>query len=299
VSTIPFGTKRTRRWLPWASIAVPTIGWLVFGLFPSVATVFYSFTEYSGFPGTPLHFCGLCNYHNALNSSWTDFETSVTVTLKYVAGVTVLQISIGLGLALLLRHRRRGFGLYRALIFMPQVFSVTIVGVLFSLILDPQNGPAEPAYHGLFGSTSAFLGDQTWALWLVIMINVWMFSGYTMLVYIAALRRIPPELYEAASLDGAGRFRTFRHITWPLLANATTVNVFLTAMGCVGEYALIRVLTDGDYGTKTLGMYMFDTAFGVNPSLGYGSMLAVAQFVITLVIGSALLFFLRRREVTL
>jgi len=165
VSTIPFGTKRTRRWLPWASIAVPTIGWLVFGLFPSVATVFYSFTEYSGFPGTPLHFCGLCNYHNALNSSWTDFETSVTVTLKYVAGVTVLQISIGLGLALLLRHRRRGFGLYRALIFMPQVFSVTIVGVLFSLILDPQNGPAEPAYHGLFGSTSAFLGDQTWALW--------------------------------------------------------------------------------------------------------------------------------------
>ena len=299
MATCPFGTRRTRRWIPWASIAVPSIGWLVFGLYPSLATVLYSFTQYSGEPGTPLNWCGLCNYRAAFTGSYSDFSGAVVTTLKYVAGVTILQIVIGLGLALLLQHRRRGYGLYRALIFMPQIFSVTVIGVLFSLILDPQTGPAEKAYSALFGGTNSFLGSSTWALPIVILINVWMFAGYTMLVYIAGLRRIPKEVYEAASMDGAGRLRTFWNITWPLLAPATTVNVFLTAMGCIGEYALILVLTDGQYGTKTLGFYMFDEAFGLQPSAGYGAMVAIAMFVLTVVIGGGLLFGLRRREVSL
>ncbi|HEX4788802.1 MAG TPA: sugar ABC transporter permease [Actinospica sp.] len=299
MATSPFGTQRTRRWIPWASIAIPSIGWMVFGLYPSLATAFYSFTRYSGEPGTPLNWCGLCNYRAAFTGSYADFSGAVVTTLKYVVGVTILQIAIGLGLALLLQHRRRGYGLYRALIFMPQIFSVTVIGVLFSMILDPQTGPAEKAYTALFGGSNAFLGSSTWALPIVILINVWMFAGYTMLVYIAGLRRIPKEVYEASSMDGAGRWRTFRSITWPLLAPATTVNVFLTAMGCVGEYALILVLTDGQYGTKTLGFYMFDEAFGLQPSAGYGAMVAMAMFVVTLVVGGGLLFTLRRREVSL
>ncbi|MFF4315259.1 carbohydrate ABC transporter permease [Streptomyces sp. 900105755] len=299
MSTCPFGTRRTRRWIPWLSISVPTVGWLVFGLYPSLATVYYSLTQYSGLPGTPTNFCGLCNYRNEFTGSWPDLSDSLVVTVKYVAGVTILQIVVGLGLALVLQRRRTGYGLYRALIFMPQIFSVTIVAVLFSLLLDPSNGPTEKAYHSLFGGTNAFLGNPDWAIWLIVLINVWMFSGYTMLVYIAGLRRIPPELYEAASLDGAGRWKTFWKITWPMLAPATTVNVFLTAMGSIGEYALVLVLTDGNYGTKTLGMYMFDTAFGQDSNLGRGSMLAMLQFAFTLVVGGGLLWGLRRREVSL
>ncbi|MEV6116484.1 sugar ABC transporter permease [Streptomyces sp. NPDC052109] len=299
MSTCPFGTRRTRRWIPWLSISVPTLGWLVFGLYPSLATVYYSLTQYSGLPGTPIDFCGLCNYRNEFTGSWPDLSDSLVVTVKYVAGVTILQIGVGLGLALILQRRRLGYGLYRALIFMPQIFSVTIVAVLFSLLLDPNNGPTEKAYHALFGGANAFLGNPDWAIWLIVLINVWMFSGYTMLVYIAGLRRIPPELYEAASLDGAGRWKTFWKITWPMLAPATTVNVFLTAMGSIGEYALVLVLTDGNYGTKTLGMYMFDTAFGQTSDLGRGSMLAMLQFAFTLVVGGGLLWGLRRREVSL
>jgi raffinose/stachyose/melibiose transport system permease protein len=299
VTTCPFGTRRTRRWIPWLSISIPGIGWLVFGLFPSIATVFYSFTQYSGLPGTPLNYCGLCNYRTAFTTLSSQVWESVRVTVAYTVGVTVLQIVIGLALALLLNRRGRAFGLYRALIFMPQIFSVTIVAVLFSLILDPTSGPAEKILQSLFHSSSAFLGDTSIALPLIIVINVWMFAGYTMLVYIAGLRRIPPELYEAASLDGCGRWNSFRRITWPLLASATTVNVFLTAMGCLGEYALILLLTDGNFGTQTIGMYMFQSAFGSNSQLGYGSMLAMLQFVMTLVIGGVLLFTLRRREVQL
>ena len=77
MATIPFGTRRTRRWIPWLSISIPTIGWLVFGLYPSLATAVYSFTQYSGLPGTPLNWCGLCNYRNAFNGSFSDFSAAV------------------------------------------------------------------------------------------------------------------------------------------------------------------------------------------------------------------------------
>jgi raffinose/stachyose/melibiose transport system permease protein len=241
----------------------------------------------------------VCNYHDAFTNLLPDVGSSLKVTLIYVLGVTLGQNVIALLLALLLKRRGRAFTFYRSLIFMPQIFSVAVVGAIFSLLLDPYSGPMEKIVHSLFGGTHAFLGSNSSALPLVIAINVWMFTGYTMLIYIAGLRQIPKDVYEAASLDGAGRFRSFRHVTWPLLASSTTVNVFLTAMGSLGEYALILVLTDGNFGTRTLGLYMFNSAFGSSSQLGYGSMLAVLQFGLTLVIGGGLLFFLRRREVSL
>ncbi|MFC9623942.1 carbohydrate ABC transporter permease [Streptomyces sp. NPDC056930] len=295
----PFGTQRTRRFIPWASIAIPGAGWLLFGLYPSLATIGYSFTRYSGLPGTPLNVCGLCNYSAAFTSLSSVVGDAVRVTLIYVVGVTVLQTAVGLGLALLLNRPGRSYTVYRAIIFMPQIFSVAVVGAIFSLMFDPYSGPAEKVVQGIFGFTTAFLGSTSLALPLVILVNVWMFSGYTMLIYIAGLRNIPPAVYEAAAMDGAGRLRVFRHVTWPLLAPATTVTVFLTAMGTLGEYALIMVLTGGNFGTKTLGLYMFQSAFGGDSQLGYGSMLAMLQFFLTMVIGAGVLFTLRRREVSL
>ncbi|PVE14094.1 sugar ABC transporter permease [Streptomyces scopuliridis] len=295
----PFGTQRTRRFIPWASIAIPGAGWLLFGLYPSLATIGYSFTRYSGLPGTPLNFCGLCNYSAAFTSLSSVVGDAVRVTLVYVVGATVLQTAAGLGLALLLNRPGRSYAVYRAVIFMPQIFSVAVVGAIFALMFDPYSGPVQKVVNGLFGATSAFLGSSSLALPLVILVNVWMFSGYTMLIYIAGLRNIPPSVYEAAAMDGAGRLRVFRHVTWPLLAPATTVTVFLTAMGTLGEYALLMVLTGGNFGTKTLGLYMYQSAFGGDSQLGYGSMLAMLQFFLTVVIGGGLLFTLRRREISL
>jgi raffinose/stachyose/melibiose transport system permease protein len=299
MTTCPFGTRRTRRYIPWLSIAIPGIGWLVFGLYPSVATVGYSFTKYSGLPGTALNVCGLCNYRDAFTTMLPDVAGSLKVTIIYVIAVTLLQNGVALGLALLLKEKRPLYGLYRALIFMPQIFSVAVVGAIFSLLLDPYSGPVARVLHSLLGVTSPLLGSTKLALPLVIGVNVWMFTGYSMLIYIAGLRHIPKEVYEAGALDGAGRWRVFRHISWPLLAPATTVNVFLTAMGSIGEFALILVLTNGNFGTRTLGLSMFTTAFGSNSQLGYGSMLAMLQFFLTLVIGGGLLVVLRRREVSM
>lgn len=296
---IPFGTRRTRRFIPWLSIAIPGLGWLIFGLYPSFATIFYSFTQYSGLPGTPLNVCGLCNYTDAFTKLLPQVGDSLRITAEYATGITIVQNAAGLALALLLNRRGRLFGFYQALVFMPEVFSVAIVGAVFSLLFDPFSGPLEQVVRYVFHTTSSFLGSYLLALPLVMGVNIWMFTGYSMLIYIAGLRNIPPEVYEAASVDGAGRWKTFRHVTWPLLAPATTVNVFLTAMGTIGEYSLTLVLTDGNFGTRTIGMYMFSAAFGGSSQLGYGSMLAMLQFFVTVLVGGSLLILLRRREVQL
>lgn len=296
---MPFGRGRTRRWIPWLSIAIPGLGWLIFGLYPSFATVFYSLTQYSGLPGTPLHFSGFYNYVEAFTKLLPTVWSSIRVTIIYAAGVTIAQNLAGLGMAFLLQKRRRGYGVWRALVFMPEVFSVAVVGGIFTLLFDPFDGPLEKVYHSITGGNTAFLGSVHWALPLVIFVNIWMFTGYTMLIYIAGLRNIPGDVHEAAAMDGANRWQRFRHVTWPLLAPAATVNIWLTAMGSLGQYALILVLTNGNYGTTTLGLYMFTSAFGGSSQLGYGSMLAMLQFFLTLVVGGGLLMLLRRREVQL
>jgi raffinose/stachyose/melibiose transport system permease protein len=296
---VPFGTKRTQRWIPFASISLPALGWLLFGLFPSLATIFYSLTQYSGTPGTPLDFSGFDNYKEAFTTLLPQLGSSVRVTLVYTAGVTVLQTAAGLGLALMWNKRGKSFTIYRALAFMPEIFSVTVVAAMFLLLFDPYAGPIEPIFKAITGGSSAFFGSQSAALPLAIFVNAWMYSGYSMLIFTAGLRAIPRDVYEASAIDGAGRWRQFWHVTWPLLAPATTVNVWLTAVGSLGQYALILVLTNGNFGTNTLGMYMFTTAFGPSSQLGYGSMIAMLQFFLTLVVGGALLVFLRRREVQL
>jgi raffinose/stachyose/melibiose transport system permease protein len=295
----PFGTRRTRGFIPWLSIAVPAIGWLTFGLYPSAATLFYSLTKYSGQPGTPLNYCGLCNYRAAATNLLPTVGESIRITIIYTVGITIIQTTLALGLAVLLRRAGRMYNVYRALVFMPGIFSVVIIGAAFTLIFDPINGPAQAILQRVFGTSSAFLGSNTLALPIVMGVAIWSGTGYGMLIYIAGLRRVPADVLEAAALDGAGRWKSFWRVSWPLLAPATTVNVFLAAMSALGEYALILVLADGHFGTQTIGVYMFNSAFGPNSQLGYGSMLAVVQFALTVVLGGGLLVLLRRREVSL
>ena len=89
---IPFGTRRTRRFIPWLSIAIPGLGWLIFGLYPSFATIFYSFTQYSGLPGTPLNVCGLCNYTDAFTKLLPQVSESLRITAEYATGITIVMV---------------------------------------------------------------------------------------------------------------------------------------------------------------------------------------------------------------
>ena len=153
------------------------------------------------------------------------------------------------------------------------------------------------SFFGLFGVHPGFFGADYWAMTLVILVQIWQNVGFSTLVFIGGLRAIDPALYEAAAMDGVGAWRRLRSITFPLLAPSVTVNVMLAVVGSFTTYNLIYVLTDGQYGTQTLGMLSYNVAFGsFEANLGYGAAVSVVLFVVTLVVAMPMLALLRRRE---
>ena len=296
----PFGQKGFKRWVPVFWMLPSVILYLAFGLYPSLFTAYYSFTQYRGMPGTPVTFVGLQNYFQAFSvGGWFSLQPEITTTILFAVAVTLFQNIAGLSLALVLNKRVRGVSAYRLMIFFPQVLSVVVIGLIWTLIFSPVGGPLEPLWTAVFGHPSSFLGSYSLSIWLVIFVQSWNFTGFTMLIYLSGLQTVPLELYEAAVVDGANRWKKFWWVTWPLLAPSATVNIFLSVIGGLGDFGMIYVLTDGSYGTTTLGMAMFNDTFNGGSQYGYGAMLQMLQFCLVLIVGSILLWYLRRREVQL
>jgi raffinose/stachyose/melibiose transport system permease protein len=280
----------------WGGLLLGLLAYVVFGLVPAAGNVLVSVTDYSGLPGAPVSFTGLANYTSMLTTERPGFTAGLSATVVFVVGVTLLQN----GLALALAHRLTGEGkaaaLLRILVFLPIVLGVTIVGLIWILVFNPSEGPAE-AVFGAVGIHSAFLGAAGWAMPLVIFVQIWQNAGFSTLVFIGGLRAISPEIYEAATIDGTRAWQRLRRITFPLLAPSVTVNVLLAVIGSFTTYNLIYVLTDGMYGTQTLGMLAFNAAFGsFEANLGYGAAVSVVLFLLTLIVALPLVALLRRRE---
>jgi raffinose/stachyose/melibiose transport system permease protein len=279
----------------WGGIAVGAAFYVAFGIAPAVATVLVSFTNYSGLPGSPTSFAGLSNYTALFTTEGPGFVSSIIDSLYFVVGVTVVQNVV----AMLLAHRLQGSGktatLLRVLAFFPIVLGVTVVGIVWLLLFDPLSSPAQ-AFFGTFGVHSAFFGSNIVAMPLVIMVQVWQNLGFTMVIFIGSLKMIPPSLYEAAGLDGVTPWKRFTSITWPMMAPAVTVNVLFAVIGSLTTYNLIYILTDGDFGTNTLGMLAFNSAFGATADLGLGAAVTVALFVVAISVAVPLALLLRYRE---
>ena len=267
----------------------------LFGVLPALANVVVSLTNYSGLAGSTTSFSGLANYRALLTTERPGFISALYITLFFVVGVTVLQNAFGLMLAHRLQGSTRTDSVLRVLVFVPIVLGVTVVGLIWILIFDPSQGPASSLLSA-FGTSSAFFGASGVALPLVIGVQIWQNLGFTTLVFIGGLKSIGPEIYEAASLDGVGRWARLRRITLPLLAPAMTINVLLAVVGSFTTYNLIYILTDGQYSTNTLGMLAFNSAFGLSANLGYGAAVSVALFVLTLIVALPLQAMLRKRE---
>ena len=280
----------------WLGLLLGLAVYSLFGLVPMAGNVIISFTDYTALPSAPVHNIGWANYSAMFSSNAPGFDQGVLATVVFVLGVTLGQNA----LALLLAHRLSGSGraaaIGRMLVFLPIALGVTVVGLLWILIFNPQQGPAE-SFLGLFGVHSAFFGADNWAMVLVIFVQIWQNAGFSTLVFIGGLRAIDPQIYEASGLDGAAAWTRLRRITFPLLAPAVTASVLLAVVGAFTTYNLIYVLTDGQYGTQTLGMLAFNAAFGTfQANLGYGAAVSVVLFVLTLIVALPLMAVLRLRE---
>ncbi|HVU67279.1 MAG TPA: sugar ABC transporter permease [Ktedonobacteraceae bacterium] len=300
-----FGRRGWTRFLPFLGMLPALALYGLFSLGPSLATVFLSLTDISGVPDDPWHFIGLANYHEFFFlTNARDNLIALGHTLLFSCVVTLLQNVLGLLLAIVLQQKIRGRTFYRAVIFLPVILGVTVTGLMWSLILNPQGGPIE-AVFGLFGQYSDLLGSYNLAFPLVMGVQIWMTVGFSMVIFLAGLQAIPGELQEAAHVDGASRWQIFRTVTFPLLAPAVTVNVLLSIIGSLQNYQTVYVLTQGRNNTMVLGMQIFQQAFGAaqvgfgSMRQGYGSAISVIQFFLVLGIVIVFQLYLRRREVQL
>jgi raffinose/stachyose/melibiose transport system permease protein len=280
----------------WAGLLLGVGVYVLFGVVPAVAQVVISFTNYTALPGAPVNNVGFSNYTSMLTTERPGFVSGLWATVVFVVAVTIGQNLI----ALLLAHKLSGEGrlaaVGRVLVFLPIALGVTVAGLIWILIFDPEGGPAA-SFLSNFGIHSAFFGSNSWALPLVIVVQIWQNAGFSTLVFIGGLRAIDPQIYEAGDIDGIRAWQRLRRITWPLLAPAVTVNVLLALVGSFTLYNTIYVLTDGQYGTQTLGMLAFNTAFGsAEANLGYGAAVTVVLFVLTLIVAIPAMALLRYRE---
>jgi ABC-type sugar transport system permease subunit len=288
--------SRPSRVMMWGGLLLGLAVYVLFGIVPMIGNVIISFTDYTGLPGEAVHNLGFANYTSIGSTQAPGFEQGIVASLVFVVAVSLGQNL----LALLFAHKLVGSGRFaaagRLLVFLPIALGVTVVGLVWILIFDPQQGPMASLF-GAFGLHPAFFGADYWAMPLVIFVQIWQNAGFSTLVFIGGLRAIDPALYEAAAMDGIGGWQRLRRITFPLLAPSVTATMLLAVVGSFTTYNLIYVLTDGQYGTQTLGILSFNVAFGsFEANLGYGAAVSVILFVMTLVVALPLMALLRRRE---
>ena len=262
-----------------ACMLPPIILYAVFGIYPSLMTFIYSFTNMSRVLSEPWQFVGLENYAEFfLKRNYRDTYEALLRTVIYAAAVTAIQNGIAMLIAVLLNNKKvKGRNFFRAIIFLPVILGVTISCYAWSLFFS-MDGPASVILK-LFGSFSSFLGDKTLAFPIVIFIQIWMGMGISLVLFLAGLQAIPNELPEAAHIDGAGPVKSFWGVTFPLLWPTITVNVLLSLMGSLGSVQIILLTTSGQNNTSTLASKILAEAFqlGKDSEVYFGTVRTYGQ----------------------
>jgi multiple sugar transport system permease protein len=238
-------------------------------------------------------FAGLGNYMKMGGDP--RFWNSLLLTLVYTSSTVVPQVVIGLALAILVMQFPKGQAILRIAAILPIVLAPVVVGLFWrTLVLAPDFGLVDVVTRTLGLGTHNWLGDPQLALISVIAIHTWQWTPFAFLVLLATLATLPPDVYEAASLDRAGAWQRFRYITLPLIRPAVVMVVILRMMTALSAFAAIFAATGGGPGSATeiLNLYAYRTSF-TELNLGYGAALAVVLMSITLAV-SYVMFRLRR-----
>ena len=227
---------------------------------------------------TEANFIGLDNYRRLINDQY--FWNSLKVTFLYVLYNIPIQTVIGLALAVFMNQMRRSTS-FRGMILLPWFIPNVVVGLLWQLMLNPVVGPINLILEGLGLSRIQFLRLPTTALPSIAAINIWRHMGYTALLFFAGLQTIPDSMYEAAKIDGASPFQTFKKITVPLLKPVMTFVVVTSVIGSFQIFDTVAVTTEGGpmRSTEVMIWFIFQHAFQ-RFNMGYGSAATVVLFII-------------------
>lgn len=252
------------------------IGLMVITAFPMLFSLYLSFTNYDVLSGfSAVEWVGLDNYRRMFSGD-PAYWHAVRVTLTYALVAVPLKLAAALGVALLLNRERRGVGLFRSLFYLPSLLGGSVA---LALVWRAMFG-GEGAFNdllGFFGITGpAWVNDPTWALETIMVLAIWQF-GAPMVIFLAGLKQVPTELYEAASVDGAGRFRQFWNVTLPMLSPVIFFNLVLETINGFQGFTSAFVISNGTggpvYSTLLYTLHIYDQGFG-EFRMGYASALS-------------------------
>jgi len=271
----------------------PVVLLLLITIYPLVFAVWTSLRSYWLFAPEEARFVGLENFSFLFGSSL--FGGSVLRTVIFAGGSLVLQLVLGYGLALLLHHDRRGFGILRVLLVVPVLLTPAVVALMWFYMYDPNIGIIQFLASSLHLPVVPWLSDVNTAMAAVMVANVWEWTPFAFLVFVAGIKSVSPEILEAAMLDGADAWSIARHILLPLLWPVVAVVALLLAIDNLKNFDLIFVMTNGGPGvsTFTLPIMIWNEGFG-SYQMGSACAIALVLLVITNVFVLALKAALQR-----
>ncbi|MBD2845417.1 sugar ABC transporter permease [Paenibacillus sp. IB182496] len=262
---------------------------------PFVLSIYYGFTSWNGVTAN-VKWVGLDNYKQVFLED-DGFRTSFWFTARYTVAAVLLTNLAGFGLALLVTQKIRTSNLLRTIFFLPNVIGGLLLGFIWSFIFV-KGFAAIGELTGIGFFELPWLGTSGTAFWGIVIVTVWQYAGYLMVIYIAALMNVPPELMEAARIDGATRLQLLRSIIVPLIMPAVTVSLFLTISWSFKVFDLNLSLTGGGpYGsTESVALNIYQEAFR-NNRYGIGTAKALIFFVIVALITMLQVYVTKKKEV--
>ena len=274
-----------------------TIGFLLFSVYPIIWVLRWSFFKYNGY-SEPV-FVGLGNFIRVFSRD-PAYWNSLKNTFLIAGMKMIFEIPLALVLAVLLNNKIKGSSFFRVVFFLPSVFSIAVVGLIFSILFGAYNGIVNAILKniGLITQNISWFSDKGHAMFVIILVSLWTTFGLNMIYFLMGLQNISKSLYECASIDGANEVQQFFYITMPLVAPILQLVLMLSVLGTMKMTDLILVLTNGAPGgsTEVVMTYIFKYFFSYGESaamevqFGYASSMAVVTAVI---LGIVTLIYLR------
>jgi len=288
-------TKRDKLVL-FVMCGIPTI--LLFGFvwLPALASVALSFTSWDGIGGLgTIKWVGTQNYHQIF-TIYPPFGPALRHNVIWLVFFALVPTTFGIFLAVLLDKQIRFTRIYQSTLYLPVMLSLALVGFITQLIFSQDQGLVN-GLIGRAGQSPDFLGDPKLNLWAVLIMASWRHVGYIMVLYLAGLKSVDPTLREAAVIDGANEWQTFRRVIFPVMKPINIIVIVVTVIESLrGSFDLVYVINGGKNGLELLNVLVYDNIVGEASRIGYGSALGTILLVISLGFIISFLFINFRRE---